>query len=358
MKHTLSHNRQLFNVKAIAEAGLTPELIPDNTFGIIDVTTDLTVAPASFEELPKKFRAVHKINGQLFYGFDCIEKKDIVWAKAKEYKEAKQNKWEAVLKHCRCIDSVKLNIYVQDDLLNRANGLPWGTNDFYHEVSPEEFQCYCSCNEAGAYANNVLTMLLYKQILAAKPQFYTAKVETEDGTTLNTLKEIEAFVEQNKEANTDKDDANDGKLLKLIVEGLPQKKAKRLNPYNMCYTYPSGVKLLPSFLVNGATHVPFKEVQKLEFEVGDGIDLVYEEQEQRSNYMNVGSYARTHYLPEFPEYQFEESKKYDTFTLEFDTPKTLRAGEADKKRFMWVFGSEVALNADVHKKLVQIFTPA
>lgn len=356
MKHTLSHNRQLFNVKAIAEAGLTPEQIPDNTLGIIDVATDKTVAPADFDELPNVFRLIHKINGKLFYGFDCIYKKDIVWAVGKEYTEAKQNKWEGVIKHCDCINTVKLNIFIQDDLLNRSMGLPWGTNDFYVEVSPEEFKCYCSCGETGAYANNVLTMLLYKNILKQNSPFYTASVETVDGQKLATLADVEKFVADNKEVNTNKEKADDGELLKLVIEAkkLP---APRFNPYNIDYSYPSGIKLLPSIDVNGGTLIAFKELEKMSFEIGRGLDLVYAEHENRSNYLNVGSYARNMNIIEFPEYQFEESKKYDTVTLEFDSKKVLRAGEADKKRFMFLFGSEKELNADVYQKLLSIFTP-
>jgi len=358
MKSTLSDNRQLFNVKAIAEAGLSPEMIPDNTLGIVDVFTDKTVAPASFDELPKKFRLVHKINGRLFYGFDCIEKKDIVWAQAKEYKPAKPNKWEGVVEFCDCIDVVKLNIFLQDETLNRSLGLPWGTTDFFVEVSPQEFQCYCSCGETGAYANNVLTMLLYKQMLKHNSSFYTASVETKDGQKLADLKAVEEFVKTNKEVNTNGEKADDGQLLKLVLEGKILPTPKRFNPYNVNDNYIAGTRLLPSFTVNDKTVINFTELQKLEFEVGAGMDLVVEEHNNISYYTNVGSFARNMHIIDFPEYQFEETKKYDTLTLEFDTPKTLRAGEADKKRFMFIFGSEVDLNADVHKKLVKIFTPA
>lgn len=358
MKHTLSYNRQLFNVKAIASAGLSPEAIPDNTLGIIDVTTDKTVVPGSYIDLPNKFRLVHKINGNLFYGFDCIDKNKIVTSQPKEYKKAKTNKWEGVVEFCDCIDTVRLNVYLQDEALNRTMGLTWGTTDIYVEVSPEEFKCYCSCNEAGAYANNVLTMLLYKQLLKHNSSFYKASVATkDDAQQFANLKEVEAFVAANKEVNTNENKADDGKLLKLIIEGKEVAKPKRFNPYNVKDVYPSGVRLLPSFVVNGKTVISFKEIQPLEFEVGSGLDLVIEEHDNISYYSDMRMYARNMHLVELPEYQFEESKKYDTLTVEFDTPKTLRAGEADCKRFILIFGSETDFNTDVHKKLVKIFTP-
>lgn len=359
MKHTLSYNRLLWNVRAIAEAGLKPEQVPDDTFAIIDVTTDKTVAPATFDDLPKKFRLMHKVGGQVFFGPDCIEKKNIVWAKEKEYTEGKVNKWEGVITHCDCINTVKLNIFMEDELLNRAMGLPWGVSDFYVEVAPEEFKCFCACGETGAYANNVMTMLLYKNILKKESPFYTAKVETVDGATkFNSFEEVKKFVEANKEVNSNTDKADDGKLLKLIIEGKQHKRPRRFNPYNVCDVYPSGVKLLPSFELNGGIHANFTEVETLAFEVGNGYDLVVEEHNNKSYFTNVGSYARNMHLVEFPDYQFEENKNYDTLTLEFDTPKTLRAGEADMKRFMLLLGSEQALNAAVHQKLVKIFTPA
>lgn len=359
MKHTLSYNRFLWNVRAIAEAGLTPEQVPDDTFAIIDVETDKTVSPLSFGDLPKKFRLMHRIGGQVFFGPDCIEKKNIVWAKEKEYTEGTVNKWEGVISHCDCINSVKLNIFMEDELLNRAMGLPWGVSDFYVEVAPEEFKCFCTCGETGVYANNVMTMLLYKNILKKESPFYTAHVETEDGATVfKTLKEVQDFVEQSKAINTDKDQDNDGKKLKLVIEGKNHKRPRRFNPYNVHDIYPSGVKLLPSFDVNSGVISTFKELQTLAFEVGSGYDLVVEEHNNRSYFHNVGEYARNKHLVEFPDYQFEESENYDTLTLEFDTPKTLRAGEADMKRFMLLLGSEQSLNATVHKKLVKIFTPA
>ena len=355
MKTTLSYNRQMFNVKAIAEAGLTPSQVPDNTLAIIDVATDKTVAPDSYAKLPNKFRILQKFDGQVIYSFDCIDKRNIVWSQAKEYKAAVQEKWEAVIKHCNCIDTIKLNIFVQSEALNRRMGLPWGTNDFFLEVSPAEFECYCSCNETGAYANNVLTMLLYKQALKANSCFYSVSVETEDGQALADLKAIEDFVAANKPNNTDKDKANDGKLLKLVIEAKALKKPKRFNPYNDMYSYPDGVKLLPSLEANSRTLIEFKKVSTFNYEIGAGIDLVQEEHNNRSYYTNLGTYQSDMDIIEYPEYQFEESKKYDTLTLEFDSPKTIRAGEADMKRFMIVFGSEIDLREDIHKKLAKVF---
>jgi len=357
MKHTLSYNRQLFNVKAIAEAGLTPEMIPDNTLGIINVATDKTVAPTSYDDLPATFRIIHKFEGKVFFSFDCINKEDIVWTAGKVYTKAKQNKWEGVIEYCDCIESATLNVFIQEDSLNRALGLPYGTNDFYVGVTPEEMKCYCSCGEAGVYANNVLTMLIYKQILTNKSSFYTAEVETVDGTKFNSFAEVEAFVKANKAVNTDADAGNDGKKLKLILIGKEMPLPKRFNPYNVDYRYPSGVMLLPSIHINGGKHkIAFKEIQKMEYAIGEGLDLVYEEHMNRGQFMNIRDYARNMCPIEFPEYQFEERKKYDTVTLEFDSSKTLRAGEADKKRFMIVFGSEEGLRTDTYDKLLEIFT--
>ena len=64
MKSNIADNRQLFNAKAMATAGLTVDAIPDNTLGIIDVSTGLTVIPTYFGAYPDKTRIVGKVNGQ------------------------------------------------------------------------------------------------------------------------------------------------------------------------------------------------------------------------------------------------------------------------------------------------------
>lgn len=359
MKTTLSYNRMLLNVKELAPAGLSPASVPDGALAIIDVTTNQTVAPANFEELPKKFRLMHKFDGKITYGFDCIEKKNIVWSQEKEYVAPVANKWEGVVEHCNCIDVVKLNIFVQSDILSRAAGLPWGTSDFALEVSPEEMKCYCSCEDTKTYQNNVLTMLIYKQLALRNSPFYTATVETVGGTKFNTLAEVEEFVKNNKEVNTDEDKGNDGELLKLVLEARTPAHPKRFNPYNRISAYPAGTAILPSFVVNGETVIRFTELQAPVFEVGAGYNLVEEEWDNYSYYNNVGSYPR--YRNDHsaaPELQFEEGKKYDTVTFEFDTPKQNRAGEADHKRFLMVLGSEMGLRSDVFDKLKEIFNPA
>ena len=48
MKSTLADNKQLFNVKAIAAAGLAPTAIPDGQFGVLDEATGLTVETEKF----------------------------------------------------------------------------------------------------------------------------------------------------------------------------------------------------------------------------------------------------------------------------------------------------------------------
>lgn len=356
MKQTLSDNRLILNIKGLAPAGLSYPAIEDGHLGIIDVTTDKTVAPASFDELPAKFRLVHKFNGRMTYGFDCIEKKNLVWSRAQEHKPEVLNKWEGVIEHCNCIDSVKLSIFMQNDVLNRAVGMPWGTNDSFLEVAPQEMECYCSCNEAGTYANNVMTMLFYKKALFANSPFYTITVETADGgQKFTSLKEVEDFVKANKEINVNKDSGDDGQKLKLVIEAKPLSQPTAFNPYNRSVHYPTGSSLLPAFEINGRTGIPFTEVTEAQYEIGHGLHLLEEEHDNKSYFSVIGSYPRTRDLVVFPEYQFEASKKYDTLTFEWDSPKMKRAGEADKKRFLAVFGSEVGVRTEVHDKLKEIF---
>lgn len=358
MQTILSYNKQLFNVKEIAPAGLTLDQITEGMLAIVDVTTDLTVAPNSFEDLPKKFRMAYLMNGHMRFGFDCIVKDDIVWTEAQEYQAPQQNKWEVVIDHCRCIDSVRLNLFLEDERLNAMQGLTWGDTESYVEVSPQEMECYCSCNEAGTYANNILTLLLYKQILAKNSCLYTASVETEGGEKLDTIEKIEKFIEDNKEVNTDKEEGNDGEKLKLILEGKPYKGFARFNPYNYNAITPVGLKMQPGLSVNGSAKATVKELTKLEFEIGNGMDLVAFEHKNRGYYLREGQFPThkcDHGFNHVP-FEFEESKKYDTVTFEFDNPKQIRAGRADMKRFMVIFGSEVDLNANVHQKLKSIFT--
>src|SRR5690606_31397173 len=100
MNSTLADVKQLFNVKAIATAGLTPEAIPANTFGVIDDSTGLTVVPANFAALPAKFRFVSKLNGKVYYSFDVIEKDKIKYKNAKAYTAPAVNIWETTIESC------------------------------------------------------------------------------------------------------------------------------------------------------------------------------------------------------------------------------------------------------------------
>lgn len=355
MKTTLSHVRQMFNVKEIAEAGLTPDKVEQNKFAIIDEKTNLTVLPSSFNDLPKDFRFILKTQGNVLYSFDTIKKSRILNQTVKKYTEEKLNKWKTVIESCDCTKTVRLDIHIDEASLTQQDGMTWTHWDTYVEVSPKEFACYCDCSGKGVYENNVMTMLLYKRIKEQNSPFYDAEVHVVGGSKLNDLNAIKKFIADNKEINTDDDESNDEAKLELHIVAKSQLKGTYKN-IDINYVYPKGVKLNPTLVVNDIP-VQFEETQEFKFAIGNGYDLRAEEWENMNNYTTLNYYPRLSDGLENPElvYQFENNKQYDTVTFEFDSLKQNRAGEGDMKRFMIILGSETGNG--VFDKLKTVFGP-
>lgn len=383
MKSTLADIKQLFNVKAIAAAGLTPSAIPNNTFGIVNEATDLTVAPANFAAVPEKFKFIAKLNGVVYYSFDVIEKSKLKNLIAKPYTAPVNNIWEATIESCKCIETVLLNIGIDEASLMQRDGLTWTHRDSIVEVTPQELKCYCNCDGLKeVYENNVLTMLLAEKINTSDSPFYEAQVKTSItgmatggtfpvspeagdlflktgataglnmyngtawvivGDAQGTIADVKAFVEAYKAANTDEDPDNDGPLLTLVLVG----KTLNYGNYNdleVNYVYPRGTRITPSISVDGKA-ISFTETQVAVYEIGAGYDLRAEEWDNMNHYTNLNYYTRLSdgIQAKALTYQFENATNYNTITFEFFTDKVER-NNGDKRLFGVLLGtSETAV---------------
>lgn len=340
MKSTLADNKQLFNVKAIAVAGLAPTAIPEGQLGVIDEATGLTVVPANFTALPERFSIISKLDGKVYYSFDTIEKAKIKNQIAKDYVAPQINIWETVIESCNCIKGVQLNLNIDEASLMQRDGLTWTHRDSFVEVSPQELKCFCNCSgEYPIYENNVMTMLLAQKVNGVESSFYEAEVWNADDDSVIT--DVKAFVESNKAVNTDDDDTNDGPLLKLVIKGKPQV-APNYNDLEVNYIYPRGVKLAPALTIDDKVSTTFTETQELVYELGAGYDMRAEEWDNFNNYTDLNYYTRLSDGIQNPnmKYQFENSTNYNTVTLEFYTDKVER-NNGDKRLFGILFGTSV-----------------
>lgn len=378
MKSTLADIKQLFNVKAIATAGLTPTAIPNNTLGIVDEATNLTVVPANFAALPPKFKIIAKLNGVVYYSFDDIEKSKLKNLVAKAYTAPVNDIWETTIESCKCIETVLLNIGLDEASLIQRDGLTWTHRDSIVEVSPQELKCFCNCDgQREVYENNVLTMLLAQKINTSESPFYEAQVKADItgvatgasfpgtpvagdlfiktgasaglnmyngtawvimGNATGTLTDVSAFVEAYKTVNTDEDPDNDGPLLKLVLIG----KTLDYGNYNdleVNYVYPRGTRITPSLSVDGKG-IEFTNTQTAVFEIGAGYDLRAEEWDNMNHYTNMNYYPRLSdgIQAKNLTYQFENGTNYNTVTFEFFTDKVER-NNGDKRLFGVLLGT-------------------
>lgn len=392
MKSTLADNKQLFNVKAIATAGLTAGEIPNDTLGVIDVSTGLTVVPASWGDMPDEFAIISKVGGKVYYSFDNIEKDRIKNKVAVPYSAAQPNIWKTTIKSCLCMDDVLLNVNINDGELVQQDGLTWTHRDSVYEVSSEEMKCHCSCNgEHKVFENNIMTMLLHQKMQADQSQFYKSYVGVSidgvatGGTLPGTgdegelfiktgadeglyrhngtafvligdsdgiITDVEAFVEANKEVNTDDDDTNDGPMLELYLETIipptPNYADLEVN-----YVYRRGTTIMPSILIDSKIAVAFEEVQQAEFEIGAGYDVRAEEWENMNYYTDLNHYVQLSCGTQAPGvvYQFENGKNYQSVNFEFDTKKTLR-NDGDTRLFGVLLATD---DAGVYTSLKDMF---
>lgn len=399
MKSTLSNNKQLFNVKALATNGLAPEAIPEGQVGIVDVSTNQTVTLSNFASLPDEFMIISKLNGKIYYSFDTIKKAKILNFASNAYQAQAVNIWETTIEKCDCINGFQLNLNIDEQSLIQRDGLTWAHRDFVVDVSPEELLCKCSCDGSNpTYENNVITQVLADKVNAIESPFYEAEVhvdvtgvqEVADATALGNisdpaqgdlaiqtdnstlymydgsawdavgddtglLSDVDNFVAINEGVNTDGDTATDGPMLKFVVKGKVQP-APTYNDLEINYVYPRGVKLNPAIILNQSKNISFTETQELQYELGAGYDLRAEEFESMSLYTGLNFYPQLSDGIKNPKmvYQFENDTNYSVVNIEFDTLKVERAGEADQRRFAITFATS---ESGVFNTLVAALNP-
>lgn len=382
MKSTLAENKQLFNVKAVAAAGLTPAAIPEGSVGFVDPSTNLTVVPANFAAMPARIFIISKLNGKVIYSFDAIEKEKIKNLIATDYKAPVVNIWKGMINSCNCIDNVQLIVNLDDSSLRQRDGLTWTHRDMVHVVSTQEMKCYCDCSGKNpVYENNVFTMLMVKKVQEMNSEFYTASAMADItgiassatlplspaagnlyiktgvttpglslyngaawvvvGDILGNLTNIEAFVEGMKAINTDDNAEVSGPKLSIILTGKPITNAV-YNDLEINYTEVRGVKLTPAVSVDGQNTGVWTEIQKVGYEIGAGYDLRAEEWENMNYYTNMNHRATLSdgMQSKHLSYQFENSTNYNTVTMEFYTDKVER-NNGDKRLFGVLFGTSV-----------------
>ena len=163
MKNTIADNKQILNVKALATAGLTPDNIPNNQVGLVNVSTGKTVVPNNFGAVPDKFQFVAKVNNKVYYSIDEIEKAKIVFKTNQDYAAPQAEIWKTIIQCCKCIDTVQLTIGVSNAAVVGSNLTP--AFDFVYEVAPEELKCYCACDgNSKELENNVFTKIIVNKI--------------------------------------------------------------------------------------------------------------------------------------------------------------------------------------------------
>jgi hypothetical protein len=75
MKNTLSDNRQLFNVKAIA-SGKTPDELLNGELGVFPAAGGTSLASTTtFAQMPDEVMLISKVGDKFYYSFDTINKK-------------------------------------------------------------------------------------------------------------------------------------------------------------------------------------------------------------------------------------------------------------------------------------------
>lgn len=393
MKSNIADNRQLFNAKAMATAGLTVDAIPDNTLGVIDVSTGLTVIPANFTAFPDKTRIVGKVGGQTYFSLAEIEKASIERKNKLPYVAPQTEVWTGTIENCKCTDSVKLSIHINDETLKNRDGLTWAHLDNYVEVKAAEMRCYCDCTgTAPVYENNVLTALLVASVNNANSPFYGANAKVPiagvaTGATLpvspaagdqfiktgatpgfyvyngtvwvlvgdstGVLTDPMAFAQLYKAVNTDDNDTNDGVLLSITIFA----KAKTTPNYNDMeanYIYPRGTTLRPGLTIDGVVGIQFTKTTPVIFEKGAGYDMRAEEFDEMGHYTQVlhRNLLSGTYLDPKVKFQFENGVNYSSIAFDFSTKK-VNSNDGDRRLFGVTIGTSVG---SVYNQLVAMFS--
>lgn len=334
MKHTIAVNKQLFNVKDFA-SGVTLDNLAEGQLGIFAEGSETSVADTvTFSTLPAKFRIISKLGGKVYYSFDTISKDQIRSVKESEYKAPVVNEWEAIVEHCKCINTANLKVGLEEESLMRRDGMTWANTDS-SVVEGQNSVCTIDCTGKEVYDNHLITRALYKSVKQNASPFYEAYVKTESGDDLADLAAIDAFIATNKDANTDGDDLT--AYSDKLVFGLRGKAVggAAFKDLDANYLNPRGAKLFPSISLNGGeVSIAFEETQELGYEIGAGADLRAEEWESMNYYTNLNHYTQLHdgLAADGLVYQFANGEQYNTVNFEFYTDKVLK-NDGDKRSF-------------------------
>ena len=388
MKNTLADNRQMLNVKAVATAGLAPEVIPDNTVGFVNLVSGLTGVPASFAAVPDKFKFIAKVNGKVYHSIDHITKAQIVAKSNLDYTAPQGEIWKTTISCCSCIDTLQLTIGVSNAALIGSIATP--AFDFVYEVAPEELKCHCACDGTNKeLENNVFTKIIVNKINTSGTSFYKAYAEipttgiTTGGTlpaspavgdlygktganaglyiatttgwvlvgalngSVYTVTDVTTYVDAMDANNKSAVVADHGPMMTLVVEGLVD-----ATPYyhdiEANYVYPRGSRLSLNFNAPNSTCVPvFTKTRDMVYEIGAGYDMRAEEFEVMSYYTNLNAHptlSDNRFQSPDLIYQFENNKNYNVVDLEFHTSK-VNTNDGDKKSFHIILGVETSLTS-------------
>jgi hypothetical protein len=343
MKHTIAQNKQLFNVKAIADSK-TFETLGDNEVGVFAAgsTTSLPAA-AVYAALPAEYSVVGKVNGNIYYSFANIQKAKMTRYAEQDYTASAVNIWEAVVEssECDCIGTATIKINIDEESLMRERGLSWVNTDTSVVSSPSELTAQCDCTGNPTYDNHVITRELFKQVNDSDSPFYLAKCKITGGAALADLAAIDAHIATNKAVNTDNDPGTDTATLTLIIEGKPAV-TRDYKDLDVNYIFPRGAKLFPSVKLNGdaGPSIEFTETQEITYELGAGADVRASEFECMSLYTNLNHYPQLSdgVASEDLVYQFENSVNYNTVCFEWTTDK-VNVNDGDKRLFGVLFAT-------------------
>jgi len=362
MKNTLAQNKQLFNVKAIADSA-TLDALADGEFGVFAEGSETSLAAnATWNDLPAKFRFVSKLDGKVYYSFDTITKSSIANAAEQAYSAPAVNIWEGVVasSECDAITTATIKINLDEESLMRERGLSWVNSDSSVVSAPNELTAACEVTGNPVYANHLITRELFKQVNESESPFYLAKCKVTGGAALADLAAIDAHIATNKAVNTDGDDSTDTATLTLIIEGKPAA-ARNYKDLDINYIFPRGVRITPAVQLNGdaGPSIEFTETQEIAYEVGAGADLRAEEFECMSLYTNLN------FFPQLSDgiavddlvYQFENGTSYNVCNFEFSTDKVNR-NDGDKRNFAVLLASDDSGVFTALKALLDVSTGA
>ena len=387
MKHTLAQNKQLFNVKAIADSA-TLDALADGEFGVYAEGSDTSLPAATvFAGLPERFRFVSKLEGKVYYSFDVINKSSLSKVAEQAYQAAAVNIWEGIVasSECDCISTATIRIGLDEESLMRERGLSWVNTDSSVVSSPTELTAACDCSGNPVYDNMIITNELALQVNNSDSPFYLARVKydvtglpvyadqaaldvanaapdegdigvvTADGLKVyngtawvvvgavtGILTDVTAFIAATKVLNTDSDPLTDTGMLVLIVEAKPAT-VRNYKDLDVNYIFPRGVKLTPAVKVNGdaGPAIEFTETQEIVYELGAGADFRAEEFDCMSLYTNLNHYPQLSdgIAGEDLIYQFANGVNYNAVNFEFATNK-VNSNDGDKRSFAVLLGTD------------------